>query len=160
KPSYPPPQKANSVNWSMVIIAAVLLLLLIGGGYGIWYYTIGSAKPQTITTPVVAVKDTVVPLPVTDTTHVKDTLAAPLSMPVDSTTVASYRMIIGNYHTMDKAEKRAANLKKGGTHADVMKRDSVNFLVLATVNCKVYDTARFKDSLVRMFGYKEVMIYK
>ena len=62
--------------------------------------------------------------------------------------------------TKDRADKRAANLKKGGTHADVVQRDSVNFLVLATVNCKVYDTTRFKDSLVRMFGYKEVMIYK
>lgn len=162
KPSYPPPQKANSVNWSMVILAAVLLIILAGGAYGIYYYTVGSSQPKTAPAPPV-VKDTVVPVaapPPVDTTHVKDSLAATLTMPVDSSTVGSFKMVIGNYKTRERADKRAANLKLNGTHADVIQRDSVNNLVLVTVNCKVYDTARFKDSLVRMFGFKDVVIYK
>jgi len=161
KPSYPPPQKANSVNWSMVILAAVLLIILAGGAYGIYYYTIGSSQPKTAPAPPV-VKDTVVPVvaPPVDTTHVKDSLAATLTMPVDSSTVGAFKMVIGNYKTRERADKRAANLKLNGTHADVIQRDSINNLVLVTVNCKVYDTARFKDSLVRMFGFKDVVIYK
>lgn len=162
KPSYPPPSKADSINWSMVILVAVLLIILGGGGYGIYYYTIGSKKP--VTAPVVVVQDTVVtpppPTPV-DTLHaMADSMAAALTMPIDSMLVNSYRMVIGSYRTNEKAERRVKNLQLGGTKAELLPVDTANFLVLATINCRVADTAHVKDSLSRMFGYKGVMIYR
>lgn len=161
KPSYPAPAKADSVNWSMIILVVVLVLILGGGAYGIYYYTIGiNKKEQPAPAPVV--KDTIIQVPPpVDTAHIKnDSLATALTMPVDSLQVNTYRFVIGDYPTKDRAERRVKNLEKIGTHVEMMEIDSTAFFVTATVNCRAMDTTRVRDSLVRQFGFRNVMIYK
>jgi nucleoid DNA-binding protein len=164
KPAYPTPHKADSLNWSMIILVAVLLIIVGGGAYGIYYYT--SHKS---TTAAVSTKDTVVttqqmPAPVADTMH-RDTTsvqAAPSTAtgPVDTITVNSYKMIIGSYPTSERAGHRVRTLTNNGDHVDMVKKDSANYLVITIVNCRSVDTLHAEDSLQRLFGYKEVMILK
>ena len=158
-PSFPPPQKANSVNWSMVILVIVLLLIVGGGGYGIYYY-MQQNKPAPVA-PAPAKVDTVkpAPAPVVDTSHiVKDTVkTAPA---VDTNAVSAMQMVIGSYATKERAEKRVRNLKINGNHVESIQKDSTTFLVVASVNCRIVDTAHMKDSLQKLFGYHPVVLYK
>ena len=64
KPAYPPPHKADSVNWSMVILVAVLLIVVGGGAYGIYYYTSHSKKnkPTVVTSTDTVIKAQTVPV--------------------------------------------------------------------------------------------------
>ena len=156
KPSYPPPASANSVNWTMVILAAALLIILGAGGYGYYYYRSTQVPP-----PPPPVKDTIIaaPAPVmVDTMQKKDTVVAP--PPVDTVTVNTYKMVIGDYAAKDKAEKRIRQLKINGNKVEMVTKDSLNYMVVAAVNCRVIDTLHAKDSLIKLFGYKNVVIFK
>ncbi len=163
KPAYPPPQKADSVNWSMVILVIVLLIIIAGGVYGIYYY---SNQNRMNSPSVAAVKDTVIqaPIPLTPpdtTTVVRDTATSfPPSVTQDSLQVNTYKMVIGNYPTRERAERRLFNLQKGGNIVDVLQKDSTNFLIISTVNCRPIDTLHVMDSMSRMFGYKNVAVYR
>ena len=157
KPSYPPPASANSVNWTMVIIVAVLLVILGGGGYGFYYYKSHQASSE----PAPAPKDTVIhaPAPVVDTTHpIKDTMsnAAPV---VDTNAVNAYKMVIGEYNNKAKAEARFRRLKIDGKKIDLITKDSLNYMVIETVNCRSVDTTHYIDSLRKFYGYKKVAVY-
>ncbi len=166
KPSYPEPHKADSVNWSMVILVVVLLIILGGGGYGIYYYM----KSMKATPAPVAVvpKDTVVQAPATvatpDTTKlVKDTTAAvaqatTVSATSGDTVKHTYKMIIGDYPELEKAEKRVRNLKMNGNRTDILPKDSGGYYVFTNIKCLVTDTTHVKDSLRILFGYKHVTI--
>ncbi len=161
KPSYPPPHKADSINWSMVILAIVLVILIAGGAYGIYYYTSHSNSDTTTTTTFV--KDTVVPVkqPAIDTTQPHtDTVAMAGTPPAASDTllVRPYKWVIGNYKSKDKADKRMKNINMAGV--EVAQKDSSNFFVLVTINSRMNDTLHVKDSLKRYFGYGNVVIYK
>jgi len=163
KTAYPAPSKADSLNWSMVILATVLILVVGGGIYGIYHYTRKDKETRETVAP--AIIDTVAqaPKPVApDTTQLhNDTTAAVSPAPAaDSLQFYPYKMVIGNYTTMARAEKRQANLKLNGTKVDIMPKDSTNFLVIATISCKTKDTTHIKDSLGRMFGFKGVSILK
>ena len=161
KPSYPPPANANSVNWRMVFVVAILLVILGGGGYGIYYYQQQQAANQPAPAPV---KDTVVATPppvATDTAARKDTMgAAATPATVDTITVNAYKMVIGEYNNKSKAESRFRKLKVDGGKVELVTKDSVNFQVLANVNCRVVDTAHYIDSLKKFYGFKNVTIYK
>ncbi len=162
KPSYPPPAKADSISWNMVIIVVVLLLILGGAGYFIYDYTKSTetenTPPPVVDTPVqqppVVLPDTLA-APVTDTVD-----SGAVAMPVDSTTTSDFRIIIGNYHTRERAEKRVNNLTLNGNKVEMVQQDSTNFNVITKINCRVIDTAHVKDSLRRMFGYEQVRIVK
>lgn len=161
KPAYPAPQKADSVNWSMVILVVVLLIIIAGGAYGIYYYS----SHRTPTQSVAVIKDTVIqsPIPQTPDTSMigKDTATSfPPSVTQDSLQVNTYKLVIGNYPTKERAERRLLNLQKGGNIVDLLQKDSVNFLILSTVNCRAMDTTHVIDSMRRMFGYKNVAVYQ
>lgn len=163
KPAYPPPTKADSVNWSMVILVIVLIIIIGGGIYGVYYYT--SQNKNDVETPVV--KDTVIrapiPLDMPDSAALIQDTATSFPDSVtrdDSMQVNTYRMIIGNYPTKDRVERRLASLRKGGNVVDMVHRDSTSFLVLSTVNCRAVDTLHVMDSMSRMFGFNGVMIYR
>ena len=162
KPAYPPPHKADSVNWSMVILVIVLLIIIGGGIYGIYYYT---NQNKNSSAPVPVVKDTVIQAPIPlapDTSGVhRDTATSfPPSVTQDSLQVNTYKMIIGKYPTQMKAEKRILSLKKGGNVIDMIQQDSATFLIISTVTCKAGDTTHVMDSMSRMFGYKPVVIFR
>ena len=158
KPSYPEPQKPDSVNWSMVIMVVVLVVILAGAGYGIYYYTTGS-KTTTQAPP----RDTVVvsQLPPADSTHLQnDSMTKALTMPVDSSQLNTYKMVIGSYRTKQRADTRLRALQLSGNHVDLVSTDSTTFLIIASINCRAIDTVHVKDSLTRMFGYRDVTIFK
>jgi hypothetical protein len=161
KPAYPAPAKADSVNWSMVILVIVLVIILGAGIFGVYYYTTRNTVPSA---PVA--KDTVIqtPLPLTppaQDTVVKDTATSfPPSVTADSFTINSYRLVIGSYPTKERAERRVFNLTKGGNVVEMVKKDTANFLIISTVTCMAKDTAHVIDSMRRMFGYRDVVIYK
>ncbi len=164
KPSYPAPHKADSVNWSMVIIVAVLLVILGGGGYGIYYYVNSMKAPAPAAIPVMP-KDTVKqapPVAMPDSAHVKvDSAAAATAVkPTGDTTKHSYKMIIGDYFELEKAEKRMRNLKINGNRVDIMPKDSGGYYVFTNISCLSADTAHVKDSLRILFGFKNVSISK
>ena len=163
EPSYPPPTKANSVNWSMVIVAIVLLVILGGGGLGYYYYR-KTQQPEVAPVPL-PVKDTVVaaiPPPVVDN-MLKDSSSATATaaaMPVDTNATNTYRMLIGEFNARDKAEKRFRQLRVIGYKVELITSDSVNYKLLESINCRVVDTTKVIDSLQRMFGFKGVVIWK
>lgn len=158
QPTFPPPARANSINWTMVFIAIILLVILGGGGYGFYYYQ----KQQAANQPAPAPKDTAVavaatpPPPPVDTTH-KDTVATP--PPADTNAMNTYRMVIGEYNNKARAEARYRKLKIDGKRIELVTKDSVNFMVLETVNCRTVDTVHYKDSLQKFYGFKNVSIY-
>lgn len=165
KPSYPTPHKADSVNWSMVILATILLLIIGGGIYGIYHYT---RKDKVVNEVPPVVPDTVkqAPAPVvpdTSQAHKDTTVAAapPAPTVMDSLAVSPFKMIIGDYHTRPRAEKRQQNLKLNGyKNTELVARDSANFLIIASINCRAKDTTHVIDSLHRLFGYKGVTVFK
>ncbi len=160
KPSFPPPAPANSVNWSMVIIAGILVVILAAGGYGFYYY---KSQQSVVTAPVqLPPKDTVIAPPTVvapDTTRKDTVMAAPAAV-VDTNAINPYKMIVGDFHEKGKADKRFRQLKIIGYKVEMVTKDSVNFQVIADVSCRVVDTTHFKDSLSRIFGYKNIMIVK
>lgn len=159
KPSYPPPAKADSINWRMVVLAVVLLVILGGGGYFIYYYITESNKAANVPPPVV---DTVVKQePVLDTVAPQvDTVDVNTPAVVDSTLENDFKMVIGNYRTRERADKRVSTLTLNGNKVEVMQLDTANFFVVTTVTCRIMDTTHVKDSLRGWFGYKDVMILK
>ncbi len=160
KPSYPPPHKADSINWSMVILAIVLVIIIAGGIYGIYYYTSHSSDNSSSTVTVTDTVAAVTP-PVADTAMAKtDTVAMPGTQPapVDTMQVIPYKWVIGSYRSMDKADKRKKNINMPGV--EVAQKDSSNFFVVVTVSSRMVDTLHVKDSLKRYFGYNNIMIYK
>ena len=159
KPSYPAPQKADSVNWSMVILVVVLLLILCGGGYGIYYYmNHNNAVPTTVKVPV---KDTVVQktAPVVDSAAMKKDSTGMESSAHDTVISDVYKMVIGDYPTKARAETRVRNLKVNGNIAEIMPKDTAGFYVYMNITCKPSDTTHVKDSLQTLFGYRNVIIY-
>lgn len=158
KPAYPPPAKADSVNWSMVILVIVLILLLGGGGYFAYYYTTQKAtevtSTETMPDTVIAALPMPEPEPIATQT---DTVAAAV---MDSTTYYDFRMVIGNYKTLERADKRSNSLTLNGNKVDVVMIDSTNYLVIMPISCRTTDTTHVKDSLRKMFGYNDVMTFK
>ena len=159
KPSYPPPTKADAVNWSMVILTIVLVLIVAGGGYGIYHYT-HQANEAVVPSPS-TVKDTVVqaPLPPVIDTAKKDTVAAAPPV-VDSLQVMPFRMVISSYKSKLRADQRVEKLALSKVTAEVVQKDSFSYMVVTTINARMADTTRVKDSLARFYGYKGVMIVK
>ncbi len=164
KPSYPAPAKADSVNWSMVILVVVLILVLAGGGYFIYNQyestdtVTETTTPEVTTQPVeeftdpnieeatLPAEDTVVPEPI------------PEPIVIDSNTTMEFRFVIGNYPNKPRAERRVNMLTENGNVVSLQELDSTNFMVVTPITCKVVDTAHVKDSLKVMFGYREVRI--
>lgn len=165
KATFPAPHKVSSVNWSMLIIALVLVLIVGSGIYGIYYYMNFNNK-----TTQVPVKDTTIAVhpvaaPAPDTSHVvKDTtkMAAAPATPAtpDSLQVIPIKMIIGEYHSKEKADRRFNTLTSLGNHVEIVQKDSADYLIVNTVNSRTIDTAHAKDSLRILFGYKKVRIYQ
>ena len=160
KPSYPPPSKADSINWSMVILAAVLVIILGCVGYGIYYYM---SKDKAVTTADTTARDTVVQaqtVPEPDTIAAQiDTVNAVATPVVDSNTVLPFKLIIGNYTTRDRADRRIKTLMTNGNKVEMVQKDSTSFLVITTINCRTADTTHVKDSLKSLFGFKGVATY-
>ena len=160
KPSYPEPQKADSVNWSMVILVVVLLLILGGGGYGIYYYMSHNKATPAMVQPV-PVKDTAKApaLSAADSADLKKDTLGSATGPVDTLLSVTYKMIIGDYPTKARAETRVKNLKLNGHTAEIIPRDSGGYYVYMNITCRPGDTTHIKDSLTVLFGYKGVMVY-
>ena len=166
KPAYPPPTKADSVNWSMVILLVVLLVILGAGIFGIWYYMKENSASAVAAQEAAkqAVQDSIIraqnpPSPV-DTTHKNDSaMIAAMTIPQDSSKYNNYKIIIGNYPNRERADRRLHNLSMNGNHVELVVADSVDYLILTTVNCRAVDTNRVKYSLVSLFGYPDVMLY-
>lgn len=163
-PSYPPPAKADSVNWSMVILIVVLILVLGVGGYFIYsYLTQNKVEPAAVETPAQVIPEPVQEevVPETDTTEaIIDTLDSTMPQMADSTTTSEYRFIIGDYPSRLRAEKRVNNLTLNGNKVELYEHDSTSFLVITPIMCRAVDTTHVKDSLKIMFGFRGVTIQK
>lgn len=158
KPSYPAPAKADSVNWSMVILVVVLILIVAGGGYYIYYST---QNNEEVATAPVADTTAPEPIPAADIAAPNvDTVDASAPLNADSSAINDYKIIIGKYQTRERAEKRVNNLTLNGNKVDLVPKDSTGYLVVTTISCPATDTTRVKDSLRIMFGYKDVMILR
>ena len=144
----------------MVIIAGIIVVLLAGGGIGYYFYN----KPaETNVAPVPVVVDTVVsaPVPVIADTLAKPTDTVKAAPPaIDTLAVMPYRVVLGRFIAREKAEKRFRQLKVNGNKVDLITQDSLNFILLTTVNARMVDTTHMKDSLRKLFGYNNLSIYK
>jgi len=164
KPSYPEPQKADSVNWSMVILVVVLILILGGGAYGVYYYmqaNKATSVPAQVAkvAPQPSVKDSMKQSVFADSAGVRRDSAGNVVGPQDTVIMDAYKMVIGEYPTKARAEIRVHNLKVNGFLSDIVPKDSAGFYVYTNIVCKPSDTAHIKDSLANLFGYRSVMIY-
>ena len=163
KPAYPEPQKADSVNWNMVILVVVLLLILGGGGYGIYYYLMNNKAMTTMIakpTPPAPKKDSATQsVFASDSSGSKNDSAGNASAVHDTLIVDAYKFVIGDYPTRARAETRVHNMRVNGFIGEIVPRDSAGYYVITNVTCKPADTANVKDSLANLFGYRSVMIY-
>lgn len=162
EPAFPAASKANSINWSMVVIVAVLLVILGAGGFGFYYYK--SLQRDTIKPVPLPKRDTVAILPpvVTDTIFSDTTNGAQLKKAdtvVDTNAINTYQLLVGDY-IRDRAEKQYRRLKINGHHVEMITKDSISYKLIETVNCRIVDTTRVIDSMQRFFGYKGVVIYR
>jgi len=150
KPAYPPPSKADSVNWSMVVLVIVLLVIIGGGIYGIYYYS--NHRTANVATPAV---DTPAqePLVIDTALTPKDTSAALAPPPVDTLAVMPFKFVIGSYPTKERAEGRKTRLASMGINTEVVQQDSVNYLIISQMNVRIVDTGRIRDSLGIHFGF-------
>lgn len=163
KPSYPPPAKADSINWSMVILVAVLVLIISGAIYAVYYYNNQQAAPQEveiIDTPVQAPAPIALPDSAASFVDSAATDTSAVNSIVDTNAITTFKMVIGNYHSQKGAERRVEMLKLNGNKVEMVSKDTANYYVVAQIGCRIVDTTRVKDSLKAWFGYKEVMIYK
>lgn len=175
KPSYPPPTKADSVNWSMVIIVVILLLVVGGGVWGIYYYMNSkSENAQAVAAPAtdtaVHALQTPLPAPVDTTRHTDTVVNADTSaahQPVAATVpaqpeegMADYKYVIGFYKTKERADFRLNTLRTNGNKVDMMPQDTTGYFITTVIRCRPSDTAHITDSLKLMFGYKKVTILK
>jgi hypothetical protein len=156
-PSYPTPQKADSINWNMVILAVVMLIIVGGAGFGIWHYMSQKNEAEVVQAPVV---DTVAQQPIQDTVVTTVDTMGTTETVFDSTQQYAYKWVISGYRSKGGAERRVANLALSNVPAEIVQQDSSSYFVVITVNSKPTDTAHIRDSLVRFFGYKEVTIYQ
>ena len=155
KPSFPPPPKADSVNWTMVIIVVVLLIILGGGGFGVYYYMHHKNNQP-------AAKDTTLKsLPAGDTAHPPTDTSMVVSTATgeDTMRIISYKIVIGDYYSKDRAEKRLRNLQINGNHVELVQSDSTSYLIISNVSCRSVEVSRVMDSMQALFGYKSVRIY-
>jgi hypothetical protein len=143
----------------MVILVVVLILILGGGGYFIYYYTTQNNTEVVASEPVIDTVVAALPMPEPDTMAVQiDTVVSTSVM--DSTINYDFKMVIGNYKTRDRADKRSNSLTLNGNKVEVIMKDSASYLVLLPISCRTVDTTHVKDSLRRMFGYNEVVTFK
>lgn len=172
-PMYPAPKKADSVNWTMVILIMVLLIIVGGGGYGIYYY-FGLQKSKNAASQAVApapkpiVVDTTAKMQpsvaVVDSARLRDSLAAnkqpttAVTAPVDPAAMGHFQFVIGDYNTEARAQRRCVLLKEGKNTVSVKRVDSTLYYIVTDINCRVSDTLHVKDSLMVFFGYKKVHI--
>lgn len=160
KPSYPPPAKADSINWRMVILALIFVLILGAGGYFAYQYISQNNQPAPAPTPVVDTTTKVAPQEPDTLAPQVDTVDSNAALVVDTTLENDFKIVIGNYRTRDRADKRVAMLTLNGNKVEVVDKDTANFFVVTTVTCRIMDTTHVKDSLRVWFGYKDVMILK
>ncbi len=151
----PEPTKRKTVNWSRVILVGIVFIILAVSIFVISYY-IGHSPHRVAPAPVIDSPQKNNAL--VDSAHKKIDSNA-VTYPID-TNVNTYKMIIGDYPTMSKAESERRRLKAKGESVDLIVKDSVNYLLLATVNCKAIDTNVVKDTLVHKYNYKDIIIYK
>jgi hypothetical protein len=70
------------------------------------------------------------------------------------------KIVIGYYTNKSAADKRYRQLKIGGNPSlEMITKDSINYSILMSVNCRMLDTTHVKDSLRVFYGYKDVVIY-
>ena len=150
----PEPTKRNTINWSRVILGGIVLIILAASIFVIFYY-LKHSPHRVAPAPVI---DSPQKNNILDTAHKKIDSNA-VAFPID-TNVNTYKMIVGDYPTMSKAESERRRLKAIGESVDLIVKDSVNYLLLATVNCKAIDTNVVKDTLVHKFNFKDIIIYK
>jgi len=154
----PPSNPGGSVNWLRVAVAVVILLIIIALGFGVYTYLKGRHTPSSQTQNVAIYNDTTVKAPKVDTAQVKVDSTAVASM--NSTdSLATFKMVIDNYSTKKKADKRAEQMKSYGHDVTVIAEDSTSYLIVMAVKCKPVDTSRVMDSLSHIFNPAGVTIF-
>ncbi|WP_118950704.1 hypothetical protein [Taibaiella helva] len=146
--------KAPSVNWGKIIALIVILLIVIGGIVYLFMYLnkdkTAEKQQQEAVQPAEAStggEQRAGTAPVSP-----DTAANTASSPAPSaSTDGSYKVVLQQYPTRDKAESRVAKLKSYGNNVELYAMDSTNYYVVMPVTATA-DTTRLIDSLRRQFN--------
>jgi cell division protein FtsN len=143
----------------MVILVFIFIIILGGGGYFVYTYMSQNNQEAAVAPPAADTVVKPVELPVIDTVAPQiDTVDEGGPVVTDSTLENTFRMVIGSYTTRERADKRVTMLSLNGNTVEVVQQDSVNYLVVSPINCRIMDTTHVKDSLRVWFGYKGVRI--
>ncbi|WP_118973437.1 hypothetical protein [Taibaiella koreensis] len=143
--------KAPSVNWGKIIALIVILLAVVGGiAYLIIY--LNKNKETPVSQQEASATNDTATAAVTTTPPVSDTATptTPTTAPVASAD-GSYKVVLQQYPTRDKAESRVAKLKSYGNSVELYAPDSASFYVVMPVN-GIADTTKLIDSLRRQFN--------
>lgn len=160
----PRPKKGgilSQLNWGRILLALFLLGILGVGAV----YTFRYMKNRKG-----ASNNAIIQAPETDTA-VAPAPADSAALKVDSTAVDTtgtiemvdgklhYQVIIDNFTTRKKADKKAKLMRSYGHEADVIAEDSFNFDVVMPVIALPADTAHIMDSMRRYYNPAGVYIY-
>jgi hypothetical protein len=152
-----PLPEAAGVNWKKVVMAALIVISVLAGAiYGIRLFKTNDYTPAEKIIPPVIDSSLLKPK-AQDTTS---TMASPAPAAADNNDTRLYNIIIDNYPTRKKAEKRAQQMKSYGHDVDVLAKDSTSFLIIMPVRCRPADTTQLLDSLSNIYNPTGVSIYQ
>lgn len=162
-----PPEYKESVltklNWGRILLTLFLLGILVVGGIYTFRYMKNRRSQQT--------NNALIQPPAEDTTATATPPVDSAAMKVDSTandtlgTVEMidgklhFKVIIDNFPTRKKADKKAKLMISYGHEAEVIAEDSFNFDVVMPVIAAPADTAHIMDSMRRYYNPAGVYIY-
>ena len=156
-----PPRSGGQLNWSRIfLVAGIAIALVVAVIYGIRFVKNRSLSNMKAEQTMVPVKDSIAPIPKADSTAKVDSAAADsLGTITMEDNKLHFKVIIDNFPTRKKAEKKAKLMISYGHTAEVIAEDSVSFDVVMPVIAPASDTARIMDSMRRYYNPAGVYIY-
>lgn len=144
---YQRPLKSNNGRFLLIGISIIIIGFI---AWAVWRYAINKDhQTEELTTTEMIV-------PVMDSTHIKDSLAALnpqiSNVPKSETDSFTFKIVVNEYNNSKAAEDRVARLKTYGRRAISYTKDSLTFKVAEAFIRPLSDTTKVLDSLNRYYG--------
>ncbi|MBS1587537.1 MAG: hypothetical protein JSS82_18535 [Bacteroidetes bacterium] len=152
----------RQLNWNRIFLVIFLILVaVVGGIYAIRFvknrslsYKVQTMAPPTDTATAPKKDSTVTKI---DSVANADSSVGTIQKTPDG--MLHFKVIIDNFTTRKKADKRAKTMISYGHQAEVIVEDSNSYDVVMPVNAMPADTAHIMDSMRRNYNPAGVYIY-
>jgi nucleoid DNA-binding protein len=141
--------QAPQVNWAKIIVLIVVILAILAAIIYFLSTNSGNSGPSdrkedTVTEQKAEPVENPQTLPAAALSDTKEAMG-----PGDS---ISYQVILNDYTTRERAERRVSQLQSYGNKVSLLAKDSTRFSVVMNMSSTKNDTTRIIDSLMRIFN--------